>query len=129
MGKINFKDIVTLASAGYKVSEVKELIALSNQSEAEPAKDEGEPAKDEGEKDQAKKTEQHEGGKEQPQEAQKNATETPEENSVILSYKKKVEELEKQVKDLQEKNVHKDNSEVKTKDDEELLNEITASFM
>lgn len=122
MGKINFKDIVTLASAGYKVSEVKELIALSNQSEAEPAKDEGE-------KDQAEKTQQHEDGKEQPSEVVKNATETPEENSVILSYKKKVEELEKQVKDLQEKNVHKDNSEVKTKDDEELLNEITASFM
>ena len=118
----NFKDIVILARAGYKVSEVKELIALSNQSEAEPAKDEGG-------KDQAEKTEQHEGGKEQPQEAQKNATETPEENSVILSYKKRVEELEQQVKDLQEKNVHKDNSEVKTKDDEELLNEITASFM
>lgn len=119
---INFKDIVTLATAGYKVSEVKELIALANQSETEPAK-EGE------EKVQAEKTQQHEGGKEQPHEAVKNATETPKEDSVILSYKKKVEELEAQVKELQLKNVHTDNSEVKTKNEQEYLNDITASFM
>ena len=120
---VNIKDIVALATAGYKVSEVKELIALANQSDTEPAKEEGE------EKVQAEKTQQHEGGKEQPHEAVKNATETPEEDSVILSYKKKVEELEAQVKELQQKNVHTDNSEVKTKDEQELLNEITASFM
>ena len=119
---VNIKDIVALATAGSKVSEVKELIALANQSDTEPAKD-GE------EKVQAAKTQQHEGGKEQPHEAVKNATEAPEEDSVILSYKKRVEELEAQVKELQQKNVHTDNSEVKTKDEQELLNEITASFM
>ena len=123
MEKIGIKDIVALATAGYKPSEVKELLSLANQSEDEPAK-EGEK-----EKDQPEKTEQHEGGKEQPQEAQKKGTDTPEDDSVILSYKRKVEELEKQVKDLQEKNVHKDQSEVKNKDDEELLNDITLSFM
>lgn len=119
---VNIKDIVALATAGYKVSEVKELIALANQTETEPAK-EGE------EKVQAEKASPHEGGKEQPHEATQNATETPKENSVILSYKKKVEELEAQVKELQQKNVHTDNSEVKTKDDQEYLNDITASFM
>ena len=119
---INFKDIVTLATAGYKVSEVKELIALANSAETAPAK-EGE------EKDQAEKTEQHDTGKEQPEEAQKNATDAPEESSVILSYKQKIEELESKVRDLQSKNVHKDNSEVKTKSDQEILDDITKSFM
>lgn len=122
MEKIGIKDIVALAGAGYKFSEVKELLTLANQSEDKPA-DEGEV------KDQPEKTKQHEEGKEQPDEASKNGTDTPEDGSVILSYKKKVEELEKQVKDLQEKNVHKDNSEVKQKDDEEYLNDLTMSFM
>lgn len=119
---INFKDIVTLAAAGYKVSEVKELIALANQSENESAK--------EGEKeDQSEKMEQHDTGKEQPGEAPKKETDTPEEDSVILSYKQKVEELENKVKDLQEKNVHTDLSDKKEKDDQQLLNEIAASYM
>ena len=119
---INFKDIVTLAAAGYKVSEVKELINLANSTETDTAKEDET-------KNQAEKTQQHDGGKEQPQEAVQNATDTSEKDSVILSYEKKVEELEKQVKDLQEKNVHKDNSEKREKDDQELLNEITVSFM
>ena len=119
---VNFKDIVALATAGYKVSEVKELIALANQSETEPD-NKGE------QKGQAEKTEQHEDGKEQPDEAQKNATATPSDDSVILSYKQKVEELEEKVKNLQSANVHKDRSDVQHKSDEETLNEITASFM
>lgn len=118
----DLKDIVTLAKAGYKVSEVKELIALAKSDETKPEKE------DEN-KDQAEKAQQHEGGKEQPQEAVQNATDTSEDDSVILSYKQKVEELQQQVKDLQERNIHKDNSDVKTKSDEELLNDLTASFM
>lgn len=121
MGIINLKDIVALATAGYKPSEIKELISLSNQSEETQKEDET--------KDQAEKTEQHDSGREQPEEAQKNATGTSEEDSAILSYKKKIEELEAQVAKLQSDNVHKDQSDKKEKSDEEILNDLTASFM
>lgn len=119
----NLKDIVELAKAGYKVSEVKELIALASSNETPPAKDEGE------EKGKGEKTEEQEEGKEQPSEALKKPTSTPDEDSSILSYKEKIQELEEKLQKLQSDNVHKDQSEVKTKSDEELLNELTASYM
>lgn len=122
MGIMNIKDIVELAKAGYKPSDVKELIALTNQSVG-PAEDKGE------QKGQAEKTQQHDAGKEQPEEAVKNATDTPKEDSSILSYKEKIQELEEKIQKLQSENVHKDQSEVQTKSDEELLNELTASYM
>lgn len=118
---ITIKDIVALATAGYKVSEVKELLSLANQSETESAK--------EGEKDQPEKTEQHEAGKEQPEEAPKKGTDTPEEDGAILSYKQKIEELEAQVQKLQSANVHKDQSDKETKNDEDLLNELAQTYM
>ena len=123
MGIMNIKDIVELAKAGYKPSDVKELIALTNQSD-KPAEEKGD------QKGQAEKTQQHDAGKEQPEEAVKNATVTPEkEDSSILSYKEKIQELEEKLQKLQSENVHKDQSEVQTKSDEELLNELTASYM
>ena len=122
MGIMNIKDIVELAKAGYKPSDVKELIALTNQSDR-PAEEKGD------QKGQAEKTDQHDAGKEQPEEAPKNATVTPKEDSSILSYKEKIQELEEKLQKLQSENVHKDQSEVQTKSDEELVNELTASYM
>lgn len=119
----NLKDIVELAKAGYKVSEVKELIALASSNETPPAKDESE------EKGKGEKAKEQEEGKEQPSEALQKPTSTPEEDSSILSYKEKIQELEEKLQKLQSDNVHKDQSEVKTKSDEELLNELTASYM
>ena len=119
---LNLKDIVELAKAGYKVSEVKELIALSSSEEADPAPEGDEKGKDE-------KTQQHEAGKEQPEEVAKKSTSIPEDESSILSYKEKIQELEEKLQKLQSENVHKDQSEKQTKSDEELLNELTASYM
>ena len=119
---LNLKDIVELAKAGYKVSEVKELIALASSKETDPAKEGEQKGKDE-------KAQQHDAGKEQPEEAVQKSTSTPEEDSSILSYKKKIEELEAKVKSLQSDNVHKDQSDKQTKSDEELINELTASYM
>ena len=120
---MNIIDIVALAKAGYKFSEVKELLTLANQSEDETA-----PEGDE--KDQPKKTEQHDAGKEQPDDAPKKGTDTPEEDSAILSYKEKIQELEDKLQKLQSDNVHKDHSDkTDTKTDEETLDEITTSFM
>ena len=122
MALISIKDIVELAKAGYKPSEVKELITLANQSEV-PAENKGE------QKGQGEKTEEPEAGEEQPEEAQKKPTVTPKEDSSILSYKEKIAELEEKLQKLQSENVHKDQSDVQTKSDEELLNELTASYM
>ena len=119
---LNLKDIVELAKAGYKVSEVKELIALSSSEETGSADEGDEKWKDE-------KTEEQEAGKEQPEEAPKKSTSKPEEDSSILSYKQKIEELEEKIKTLQSDNVHKDQSNKQEKTDEELLNELTASYM
>ena len=121
---LNLKDIVELAKAGYKVSEVKELIALASSEETNPAnKEEGE------QKGKGEKAEEHSEGKEQPDKAQQKPTSTPEEDSSILSYKKRVEELEEKLQKLQSDNVHKDQSDKQTKSDEELLNELTSSYM
>ena len=124
---LNLKDIVELAKAGYKVSEVKELIALSSSEETGSADEGNEKGKDEKGKDEKK--EEQEAGKEQPEEAPKKSTSKPEEDSSILSYKQKIEELEEKIKTLQSDNVHKDQSEVKTKSDEEIANELAASYM
>ena len=120
---LSIKDIVELAKAGYKVSEVKELLSMASSEETDLAKEDGE------QKGKAEKAEEQEAGKEQPEDAQQNATSTPQEDSSILSYKKKIEELEEKIKVLQSDNVHKDQSEVQTKSDEELINELTASYM
>ena len=120
----NLKDIVELAKAGYKVSEVKELIALASSEETQPAK------KEEGEqKGKGEKAEEQSEGKEQPNKAQQKPTSTPEEDSSILSYKEKIAELEEKLSKLQAANVHKDQSDKQTKSDEELLNDLTASYM
>lgn len=118
---ISIKDIVALATAGYKPSEVKELIALSNQSE--------EPDKDSGKDDQPEKDQEQEEEKEHSTKAGQNGTDEPEEDSAILSYKKKVEELEEQIKKLQSDNVHKDQSDNNEESDEQKLDDITRLFM
>ena len=117
---INLKDIVELAKAGYKPSEVKELLTLATQSEV-PAS--------EGKEDQDEKTDLHDSGKEQPEEAPKKSTDDPKEEGSILSYKEKIEELEEKLRKAQSENVHKDTSDKEDKSDEEKLNEITALFM
>ena len=117
---MNFTDIVALAKEGYKPSDIKELMALESSQEVPSMKEEKE--------DQDKKTEQHEDGKERLDEAPKKSTDDSSKDSAIDEYKKKIEELEKQVKKLQSENVHKDYDKERPSD-EETLNDITRSFM
>lgn len=117
---MNLTDIVALAKQGYKPSDIKELLDLVSSKEEKPKE----------EKDiQEEKTEQHEDGKEQPDEAPKNSTEDSSDNTNVIDYKKKIAELEEKVKSLQSANVHKDNSDSKQESDEDILNDITRSFM
>lgn len=118
---MNLADIVALAKEGYKPSDIKELIALASSQEGEPKKEEERQVQDE-------KTEQHEDGKERPDEAPKKSTEASSTDSAIDEYKRKIEDLENQVKKLQSENVHKDYNKERPSD-EETLNDITRSFM
>lgn len=117
---MNLTDIVALAKQGYKPSDIKELLDLVSSKEEQPKEEE---------KVQEEKTEQHEDGKEQPDEAPKNSTEDSSEKANVIDYKKKIAELEEKVKSLQNANVHKDNSDTKQESDEDILNDITRSFM
>ncbi len=117
---MNLSDIVALAKQGYKPSDIKELLEMVSSKEEKPTEEN---------KVQEEKTEQHEDGKEQPNEAPKNSTEDSSENANVIDYKKKIAELEEKVKSLQSANVHKDNSESKQESDEDILNDITRSFM
>ena len=119
---MNISDIVALAKAGYKPSDVKDLINLASSKE-EPRQDE--------EKDQDKKSEQHDDGKEQPKEAPKKSTDdSPKEANAIDEYKKEIEDLKSQLQKLQSDNVHKDNKDKDNeKSDEDILTDITRSFM
>lgn len=117
---MNLTDIVALAKQGYKPSDIKELLDLVPSKEEKPTEEN---------KVQEEKTEQHEDGKEQPDEAPKNSTEDSSEKVSVIDYKKKIAELEEKVKSLQNANVHQDNSDSKQESDEDILNDITRSFM
>lgn len=118
---MNLKDIIALAKAGYSVSDVKELISLSSSEDPEPAEQEKTPDE---------KTEEPETGKDTASREPEKSTEDPAKVVAIDEYKKQIDDLKKQVKDLQEKNTHKDVSGNKNeKSNEEIINDITRSFM
>lgn len=113
-------DIAALARAGYKVSEVKELLQLSKQPEAapeaaapNPEKDQAQPEPQNDDKPDAKKTEK------KPAEPEPKANDANEE---------KIKALQEQIKKLQEQNASRDNSGTKP-DTEKQLQDLVASFM
>jgi len=123
---LNLTDIVALAKAGYKPSDVKELIELASAQKEEPAKE-----KEVETKDQAEVQVKGSSGSDQPSDETVKATGTASDDSAILSYKEKIEELEGKLSKLQSDNVHRNNIETikNQKSDEELLDEITRSYM
>lgn len=117
-------DIAALARAGYKVSEVKELLQLSKQPEAapeaaapNPEKDQAQPEPKNDDKPDAKKTE-----KDKPAEPEPDAKDAKDANE------EKIKELQEQIKKLQEQNASRDNSGSKP-DTEKQLQDLVASFM
>lgn len=123
---LNLTDIVALAKAGYKPSDVKELIELASAHKEEPEKE-----KEVETKDQAEVQVKGSSGSDQPSDETVKATGTASEDSAILSYKEKIEELEGKLSKLQSDNVHKNNYDTikNQKSDEELLDDITRSYM
>lgn len=122
---MSLADIITLAKQGYKPSDIKELIELSKSSE------EGSPEKETVNED-SKGEDQYNSN--QPiiknEEKSNTTTDDPTEDEKIVDYKKKVEELEKQIVDLQKKAAHEkiaDTSPEKTS--EEVFLEAARKFM
>ena len=123
----NLTDIVALAKAGYKPSEVKELLELASSQEGKPDLDN---TKQEPEiKGQGEGQEQSK-GTDQPLDTPVKPTDADSDESAILSYKKKIEELEGKISKLQSDNVHTNNEGKNSgPSDEELLNNLTRDYM
>ena len=117
------KDIVTLSKeSGISLSEAMNLYKMYNKASSEDKKPDTKA-------EQPKKTEEQDTGKEQPEGAPKNEL-PPKDDGNVIDYKKKVEELEEKLEKLQAENVNKDVSGIKNqKTDEEIMNNLTRSFM
>lgn len=124
MGLIDeLKDIVTLSKeAGISLSESISLYKMYQKDSSEDKK----PAASE--KQEAEKTEQPSGGKEQPDKALQNEPPAPDADNVI-DYKGKFEEMEKKLQKMQEENSARDVSGSSKETDEELVNKLTQSYM
>lgn len=100
---IKFSDIIALAKSGYTVSDVKELMQLSET----PSNDETEA----------------------PQDDQEPAAEDPEEpKQEEVDYKTLYEQEQEKVKRLQANNINKD-AQTKEKTDQEILMDLARDFM
>ncbi|MBO7733505.1 MAG: hypothetical protein J6S67_13155 [Methanobrevibacter sp.] len=124
MGKLEeLKEIITLSKeTGVSLSEA---ISVYKEYQANSADS---PPKSQ-EVEQPKKTEEQDTGREQPEGAPKNER-PPETDDNVIDYKKKVEELENKIRDLQSANVQKDVSgQNNQKSNEDIVNDLTASFM
>lgn len=112
-------DIAALARAGYKVSEVKELLQLSKQTEPEAEIPAPIPEKDPAQPEPANastepKTKEAEKAPEAPKQDEKDA---------------EIKELQEQIKKLQEQNASRDNSGDRSKDTEKEIADLISSYM
>lgn len=112
-------DIAALARAGYKVSEVKELLTLSKQTESEPDKPDPTQGKDPVQPDPEK-------GK-APEPVKDDEKDKPAEPEVDAR-DAEIKELQTQIKKLQEQNASRDISGSQP-DTTKQLNDLVASFM
>ena len=115
---LNLNDIIALAKQGYKPADIKELIELSKSEGPAP---EGEKPEDDQKKEQPKEKPEDDQKKE-PQEAEK-----PEDDTV--DYKKKAEELEKKLSEVQKANTKQNADKSEEKSDAEMFADVMKSFM
>ena len=119
----DLKDIITLSKeANITLSEAIALFREYNKASS----DDSEPAP---EKKVPEKTEEQSDGNEQPDKALQNEHQT-ESNDKVIDYKSKYEEMERKLEKLQQDNAAKDISgNENKKNDIEIVNDITRSFM
>lgn len=118
--KSNFiSDIAALARAGYKASDIKELLQLSKSTEPEAEEPASIPEKDPAQPDPANAS---------TATKTKEAEEEPEESKNEDANEAKIKELEEQIKKLQNANASRDNSGDRSNNEKEIA-DIFASFM
>ena len=115
---LKLDDIVALAKQGYKPADVKELIELSKEADKEPEPEE----KTSDDKPEEEPTETVAKPEEKP-------SAEPEEASKVVDYKKKVEELEAKLSELQKANTRKNIADTDEKSDSDVVAEAMKSFM
>lgn len=119
---LNLNDIVALAKQGYKPADIKELIELSRS--AEPSEGTSQVTTDNEKSNEVANNEVDNDSNVQP-------TEGPEESKddQIIDYKKKVEDLEKRIADLQKANTKKNIADTDDKSDSEVVFDLARNFM
>lgn len=124
MGQLfdDLKEIITVSKdSGMSLSEVIQLMKMtSSKDEQPPKKADTEPPK---------KVEEPKEGKQEPYQEPQKEVGKPSEDETVIDYKKKVEELEQKISDLQKDNLSKDLSDKNTKTNDEIIDDITRSFM
>lgn len=124
MGQLfdDLKEIITVSKdSGMSLSEVIQLMKMTSSKDEQPQKKE--------ETEPPKKAEEPQTGKQEPEKELQKEVGKPSEDETVIDYKKKVEELEKKISDLQKENVSKDLSDKDTKTNNEIIDDITRSFM
>ncbi len=123
MSKLGIMDIVALAKAGYKASEVKELMQIEvpeQKTEEAPAGSENtNPATEEKAKEQ----------KIQEQVPENDSTSTSVPSESAIDYKKKFEEAESKLQKLQEQNTRKNMQPEQTSDPLSGIDDFLKSIM
>lgn len=118
MGRISFNDIVSLAKAGYKPADVKELISLSEMAEQ---------SKQEEPQGAAPATDEPKSVSPEPIEAPENTEPAKPEEAV--DYKKLYEHSQEDLKKAQAANIKKDNSPAQSTDPKKDLLDLVASYL
>lgn len=122
MPNLKFTDIIELAKQGYKVADIKELLALEVPDSQQPGAEDGE-----------RKTEDTDPPKEEPEEPKEGKPDNVDYKKLYEDSKRQQDELAKKLEEAQKSNTNKDVSGDKDKPDEksdlDLVNELARSFM
>ena len=111
---MKLQDLITLATQGYKLAEIKELVALADNGQDETIQETKDSSKESPEVDAHK-----EGEEEREPEVEKD----------VIDYKTLYEEEKKKVEELQNANIRKDNSGQDGEDTDKILEDIVRNFM
>ena len=124
---LKLEDIVALAKQGYKPADVKELIELSKSAETSDSSGSEEDLKET--KEELQKPEEDLKKPEANEKPIQGTIAAEASNDKVVDYKKKVEELEAKISELQKANTTKNIADTDTKSDSDVVADLMKSFM
>ena len=123
---LKLEDIVALAKQGYKPADVKELIELSKSAETSDSSGSEELQET---KEELQKPEEDLKKPEANEKPIQGTIAAEASNDKVVDYKKKVEELEAKISELQKANTTKNIADTDTKSDSDVVADLMKSFM